>query len=311
MSLNPAQLRAFHAVAEDGGFSAAARRLGVSQPALTVQVRALEAAFHVELFERRGRSVRLTRTGAELLGLTRRMRLLEREAEDMLRAEGRLERGRVRLAADGPFHVIGLIQAFRAELPALEVTVAIGNSDAVLRALADHEAEIGVLGEYPVDDRFAVLAAARHAILLMIPRGHPWAGREAVALAELDGQPMILRERGSGTRRSFETALARAGVAPRIALEIGSREAVREAVAAGLGLGVVQEPEFGHDDRVVAARLTGEAVDAGEFVLCLEERRTSRLMARLGPIVARWAAARRPDGVSAPAGIRRAPPGPA
>jgi len=301
MTLNHAQIRAFQAVAEQGGFTAAARRLGVSQPALTVQVRALEDAFQVQLFERRGRSVRMTRIGAELHALTRRIALLEREAEDMLRAEGRLERGRVRLAADGPFHVMGLIQALRAELPALQITVAIGNSDSVLRALLDHEAEIGVLGEYPADDRFAVLAASRHPLRLMIPRDHPWAGRDSVVISEMDGQPMILREPGSGTRRSIEAALSLARVTPRIVLEIGSREAVREAVAHGLGLGVVQEPELGHDDRIVSARLTGEAVDAGEFVLCLEERRTSRLIARLTAIVARWSTTRAPDPVSAPA----------
>ena len=156
--MNQAQLRAFHAVAEEGVFTAAARKLGLSQPAVTVQVRALEDAFHVELFHRRGQTVALTRVGAELHTITTRMRLLEREAEDMLRAEGRLERGRVRLAADGPFHVISLIQAIRAELPGHEVSVAIGNSGTVLRALLDHEAEVGVLGEYPADDRFAVLA---------------------------------------------------------------------------------------------------------------------------------------------------------
>jgi aminoethylphosphonate catabolism LysR family transcriptional regulator len=294
MALNHSQIKAFHAVAEEGGFTAAARRLGLSQPAITVQVRALEDTFQVELFHRRGRPVRLTRAGEELYELTGRIRLLERQAEDMLRAEGGLKRGRVRLAADGPFHVIGLIQAIRAELPALEITVAIGNSAGVLGALADYDAEIGVLGEYPMDDRFAVLAAARHPIRLMIPRDHPWAMRDAVGITELDGQPMILREQGSGTRRSFEAALARAKVTPRTVLEIGSREAVREAVAAGLGLGVIQEPELGHDDRIASARITGEDVGAGEFVLCLEERRGSRLLRTLTAIVARWSAGRQP-----------------
>lgn len=285
--MNHAQLKAFHAVALEGGFTAAARRLGISQPAVTVQVKALEDAYQVQLFHRHGRTVRPTATGQELFDLTRRMKVLEREADDMLRAEGGLRRGHARLAADGPFHVMPLIAAIRAELPALSLAVSIGNSDAVLGSLLDFEAELGVLGEYVPDDRFAVLAAARHPIVLMIPRGHPWAGRDEVTIAELTDQPMILREPGSGTRRSFEAALARAGVLPRTVLEIGSREAVREAVALGLGLAVVQEPELGHDARIASARIVGEDVNAGEFVLCLEERRRSRLLLRLAAIVAR------------------------
>ncbi|MGH6719810.1 MAG: LysR family transcriptional regulator, partial [Alphaproteobacteria bacterium] len=141
--MNHAQLRAFHAVARDGGFTAAARRLGLTQPALTVQVRALEQAFQVELFHRRGKSVRLTRVGEELYEMTRRIFLVEREVEDFLGAEGGLRRGRVRIAADGPFHVIAMIKAMRRALPGFEIAVAIGNSAAVVRALLDYEAEIG------------------------------------------------------------------------------------------------------------------------------------------------------------------------
>lgn len=284
--MNHAQLRAFHAVARDGGFTAAARRLGLTQPALTVQVKALEQAYQVELFHRRGRSVRPTRAGQELFDLTRRIFLLEREAEDFLSAEGGLRRGRVRIAADGPFHVIAMIKAIRGALPAFEIAVAIGNSQSVVRALLDYEAEIGVLGEHALDDRFAVLAAARHALVLMIPPGHEWWGRAEVSIHELNGRPMVLREAGSVTRRAFDAALAAAGVAPVAVLEIGSREAVREAVAAGLGLGVVQEPELGHDARIGSARIGGADVAAGEFVICLEERRESRLIRRLTGIVA-------------------------
>jgi aminoethylphosphonate catabolism LysR family transcriptional regulator len=284
--MNHAQLRAFHAVASAGGFSAAARRLGLTQPALTVQVKALEDHYRVELFHRRGRTVQLTPAGRDLHALTRRIFLLEREADDGLRAEGGERRGRVRIAADGPFHVIAMIKAIRAALPGFELAISMGNSEGVIRALLDYEAELGVLGEHALDDRFAVIAASRHAMVLMLPPGHPWRGREAVGIGELEGQPLVMREAGSVTRRAFDAALVRAGVAPLIALEIGSREAVREAVAAGLGLGVVQEPELGHDTRIAAARIEGVDVSAGEFVICLEERRESRLIRRLTAIVA-------------------------
>jgi aminoethylphosphonate catabolism LysR family transcriptional regulator len=283
--MNHAQLRAFHAVAREGGFSAAARALGLTQPTLTVQVRALEDGYRVALFHRRGKRVTLTRAGGELYTIAQRYFSVEHEAVEFLRAEGGLSRGRISIAADGPFHVMPLIGAIRDELPGLEIVVSVGNSETVVQALLDYDAEFGLLSEYRMDDRLAVLSASRHAIVLMMPADHEWAGRNSIPISELHDWPMILREKGSATRRSFEAALAGAGIAPRFALEIGSREAVREAVAAGLGLGVVQEPELGEDARIAAARIEGADLQATELIVCLEERRESPVMRRLAKLI--------------------------
>ena len=283
--MNHAQLRAFHAVAREGGFTAAARAEGISQPTLTVQVKALEDSYNVPLFHRRGRSVTLTRAGEELFTLTQRYFSLESETREFLLAEGGLSRGSVTIAADGPFHLMPLIRGIRDELPGLEIVVSVGNSAAVVQSLLDYQAEFGLLSEYRMDDRFAVLAAMHHAIVLMMPADHEWAGRPAVSITELQGAPMVLRERGSATRRSFEAALADAGVTPEVVLEIGSREAVREAVATGLGLGVVQEPELGEDARIAWARIEDADLQATELIVCLEERRTSPVMRRLAKLI--------------------------
>jgi aminoethylphosphonate catabolism LysR family transcriptional regulator len=283
--MNHAQLKAFHAVAREGGFSAAARAEGISQPNLTVQVRALEQAYNVPLFHRRARQVSLTRAGEELFTLTQRYFSLERETREFLLAEGGLSQGRISIAADGPFHLMPLIRGIREELPGLEIVVSVGNSAAVVRSLLNYEAEFGLLSEYRMDDRFAVLAAMRHPIVLMIPATHDWAGRQSVSITELQGSPMVLREKGSATRRTFEAALSAAGVRPEIVLEIGSREAVREAVATGLGLGVVQEPELGEDTHIAHAQIEDADLQATELIVCLEERRESPVMRRLAKLI--------------------------
>jgi aminoethylphosphonate catabolism LysR family transcriptional regulator len=270
--MNAAQLRAFHAVASEGGFTAAARRLNVSQPAVTVQVKALEAQYGVRLFERRGRTVQPTALGRELLALTRRLSAVEDEIEALLGARRDLVAGELRLAADGPYHVIDLLAAVRGRHPGLAVSVQVGNSEAALAALVDWRADVAVLGR-PVDDpRLAAVEMGRHEVVLMVPADHPFAGAGSVALAELADQPMVLREAGSATREAMAEALAVAGIVPRVALEIGSREAVREAVAAGFGIGVVQAPEFGHDDRLAAVRLRDARVETGEWAVALAER---------------------------------------
>lgn len=283
--MNHAQLKAFHAVAREGGFSAAARAEGISQPNLTVQVKTLEESYQVPLFHRRGRNVSLTHAGEELYSIAQRYFSIEREAREFLLAEGGLSRGRISIAADGPHHLMPLIRGIREELPGLEIVVSVGNSAAVVQSLLDYQAEFGLLSEYRMDDRFAVLAAMRHAIVLMIPAGHPWAGRPSVSITELQDAPMVLREKGSSTRRSFESALSAAGIRPQVVLEIGSREAVREAVAAGLGLGVVQEPELGEDARIAHAVIEDADLQATELIVCLEERRTSPVMRRLAKLI--------------------------
>ena len=114
--MNSTQLKAFHAVARLGGFTAAARALGLTQPALTHQVRGLEKAYDVQLFHRVGRSVTLTDSGEVLHGLTQRIFALEAEAEEFLRSVGGFETGRVRIAADGPYHVMSIVTAPEGDL---------------------------------------------------------------------------------------------------------------------------------------------------------------------------------------------------
>src|SRR5262245_48364244 len=111
--MNHAQLRAFHAVALTGSFTAAARRLRVSQPAVTMQVKALEDAYGVELFRRRGRTIERTELANELWDLTTRIFGTEEAAEELLGAARALRKGRLRIGADAPYHVMELLAAFR------------------------------------------------------------------------------------------------------------------------------------------------------------------------------------------------------
>ena len=115
-------------------------------------------------------------------------------------------------------------------------------------------------------------------LLAFVTRRHPWARRGSVTLSELVGERVLLREQGSSTRKLFETALSRRGITLKEMLEIGSREAVREAVAAGLGVGIVAATELGHDDRIAPIEIADVRLDTVEYLVCLEERRNLRLV---------------------------------
>jgi len=274
--MNHAQLRAFHAVATEGSFTKAARSLGVSQPAVTIQVKALEESYGVGLIDRRGHRLTLTDLGDRLLEVTRRIFDLEEEVEALLSTARELRSGQLHVAADGPYFVMELLATFIARYPEVRVSVSMGNSDEVLQALIDYRADVAVLARIDDDRRFHALPIGHQPLVVLVWRAHPWAGREAIRLTELDGEAMVLREPGSVTRRIFDGALAVAGVRPRVVLEIGSREALREAVAAGLGAGVVSRAELGADDRLVALAVEDAELVSREDVVCLKERHNRR-----------------------------------
>lgn len=276
--MNAAQLRAFHAVASAGGFTRAAARLGVTQPTLSGQVKALEESYGVALIERRGRQLVLTEIGAALLDLTRRIFGLTEEAEQLLAAARGLERGHLRLGADAPYHVLPALGDFTRRYPKLRLSLTVGNSETLIRDLFDHRIDVAVVANLAPDARLHAVPVRRDRLVLFVPKRHPWARRKQVTPDQLAGERLVLREPGSSTRRVFETAMARAGIALEEVIEINSREAVREAVAAGLGVGVVSESEFGNDPRLVKVALAEADLGATEYVACLAERRELRLI---------------------------------
>lgn len=282
-----AQLRAFHAVAVARSFTEAAQALGVSQPAVSMQVRSLEEAYGVELLARGRGGVDTTELGKALLDATRPMFSLEAEAAELLQRATALLRGRLRVGADGPFLIVPVLAAFRREHPDVALSLSLGNSSEVLRDLLDGRTDVAAFSDRLEDPRLFAVPAAKSAQVVIVARSHPWAERRGVRLRDLHGAPMVMREEGSVTRRAIEAALRRAGVKPDVVMELGSREAVHEAVAAGIGAGVVIEAERGHDARLTALPLIDATIEHVEYVACLEERRRLRAVRAFFDLVPR------------------------
>src|SRR5450830_15144 len=277
--MTPSQLRAFLAVARNRGFSAAARTLGVSQPTLTSQVQALERQHNVELFYRRGRRLDLTDTGQRLLPIAQKIAELELDAYNLLYNSGALNIGHLKIGAVGPFHVIEMVDAFRRRYPNVELSIRMGNSAETLADLENYVTDVAVLASFSDDPRFVTVPYADHAVVLFAHVDHPFAQRESILLQDLHGQRMVMREQGSTTRLALEKVLKQAEVMPRVVMEIGSREALREAVARGIGLGTVSEAEFVADPRFRLVRIEGNPVSTHTYLYCLADRQDSRLVA--------------------------------
>ena len=288
------QLRSFHAVARAGGFTGAARLLHISQPTVTTQVRFLEETYGIELFYRRGHKVTLTPLGEQLFELAQRVFALESETIHLLEDSGQLKSGHLRVGAVGPFHVTEMLAGFNRAFPGVQVSVRVGNSETVLATLLDYQTDVAVLAHFTDDPRFHFVPYRRHPVMVFVHRSHRFAARRSIRIAELQGEGMIVREVGSTTRKALDDALTHAGVKPRILMEIGSREAIREAVIKGVGIGAVSQIEYVPDPEIRMVRVSDAAMFTHAHVVCLEERRQARLVKAFLDIVEELLPTRRP-----------------
>jgi aminoethylphosphonate catabolism LysR family transcriptional regulator len=283
--LNFNQLRSFFAVGENLSFTRAARALNVGQPTITTQVKALEEHYRVELFQRLPAGVALSDTGDALLAIARHIFELEEQAVALLEARGGTAVGTLRIGSVGPYFVMRLLAAMREAHPSLALTLTTSNSGEVLRDIVEGRLDVGVVGDAGGDSRLSAIPLQRQQVVVFVNRRHPWSRRDRIAIRELHGEPLVMREPGSKTREAIERALERAKIKPRIVMEV-PREAVREAVAEGLGIGILSEAELTPDTRFKALRLADAEAATEAFAVCLQSRREVR------PIAAFMAVAR-------------------
>ena len=276
--MNHAQLRAFHQVATEGSFTKAAAALRVTQPTISHQVKGLEDSYGIRLFDRRGRGIELTDLGETLLQITRRLFDLEEQAAELLTANRALEGGHLKIGIDSPMHVTPILTEFVKRFPGITIGLSTGNSDKVLHDLLDYRTDIAVVARLQVDDRLVSIVLREDHLVVFMRSDHPLAGRKGINLTEIAQERLILRESGSVTRQIFEEALDRAEIVPHTIMEMDSREAVREAVSAGLGIGIVSNAEIGEAAGLAILDIQNADVGMTEYLVCLRERRRLRIV---------------------------------
>lgn len=242
MIRNLTQLRTFERVARTGNLSAAARSLGVSQPAVSGQIARLEREHATALFERVRRRLVLTAAGRGLLQDVRRVFAVLDEAEQHLAQTRDLHVGVLRLAAsvtssgcDAP----DLMIAFRSRHPGVSVHLFTGNSTRVVERVVALEADVGLVAADVTHRELARYLLFADPVVLVVPRRHALARHRTVSIARLAQEPLVLRETGSATRALIEQQFASHGVAVNMAMEVSSNEAIKRIAATGHGLGVV------------------------------------------------------------------------
>ena len=283
--MNIEQLYTFQEVARLGSFSEVAKKLGISQPAVSFQVQKLEQELGVRLIDRSQRAVALTAAGKRLLAFA--------EAVDMEREHLKydLEQLRDEVAGDlfisastipGEYLLPPLLVKFKQQHPAVKIQVDVSDSLTVIGNVSNNTAEIGFCGVVPEGRDLEFFRIAGDEIVLIVPPAHPFAKKGEVDAAELAGEPFIFREATSGTRHSLQGLLAKAGVdmkkwTPQLVL--GSSQAVVLAVAAGAGVAFVSDLAVKSlaPGRVATVGVRGLKLDRDFFCVYRKERIVSRL----------------------------------
>jgi len=266
------QLRAFHNVALHVGFSRAAAALNQSQPSLSDQVRKLEQAHDVLLFHREARQIRLTEVGHELFRYTKQFFEMEGQIGEYLNQSRAEVTGTLRIIADSALHVAGIVSRFRKANPGVFVSLHTGNTEDILRRLRNYEAEVGVVANLVAAPDLETLDLGNTPIVAIAARGTWPKSRKSLSLAEFAAAPLVSREAGSRTRAAVEQAAARAGLAFKPVIEVEGREAMREIVASGAGIGYVSAAEFGQDARVVSLPILDNDLKMSEMLITLTAR---------------------------------------
>ena len=240
-SLNLHRLRVFHAVARRESYSRAAEDLHISQPAVSKHVLDLEEELGAKLFHRLGRRIVLTEAGRLMTDYAQRIFVLADEARRALQELQGLERGRLRLGASttpGCYLLPRVLAAFRAQYPRLEVSLDIMASHDVVEQVLRQDLDLGFVGATFAADLHVQPYVEDELVLILRP-GHPLASLRAISREGLEGETFLLRDIASGTRTVAEAELKARGITIRHLLELRSVEAIKQAVAEGLGISFI------------------------------------------------------------------------
>ena len=273
MKLNPLHLRAFHWVTVYGGFTKAAESINTSQSTLSEQVHALEQRLGTQLLKRGQRTIELTEMGKILFTHTQRITDEERAIAKIFSSTRPYIEGILRIGADAPYHVMPIVAEYRKSFPAVDVRLSFGNATTLVQALRNLDVDIIFAPNINERGSFLSWELPTDKLFVVVAKTHVWAVKQSIQIEELSNETVILREKGSATRAILDRALAESKIKLNRPLEIGSREAIREAVAAGLGVSLLPENERGKDNRFAYLEVHNAALTNHEYIATLKTSR--------------------------------------
>jgi len=274
------QLQVFEAIARHNSFTKAAEELFLTQPTVSQQMKQLTKAIGMPLFEQIGKKLYLTDAGKEVLNVSRdiseRFSLLEMTLADM---KG-LKQGNLRIAAitTAKYFVPRILGPFRHQYPGISISLQIGNSQQILERLTNNLDDLYFMGQPPEHLDITVRPFLENPLVVIAPRHHPLAQEKNISLERLAQEPLIMRESGSGTRRSVEKFFIENHLKIKVEMEISSNEAIKQAVVGGLGLTILSNHSLaleGENGPLVVLDVEGFPIQKHWYVLYPQTKQVS------------------------------------
>ena len=235
------QFRVFDAVARHLSFSRAAEELHLSQPAVSMQVRGIEAILGLPLTEQLGKKIYLTEAGREVLHASQAITARLDDLQANLAQLRGTDSGRLNLAVTSTVNAVAtdILVRFRGRHPGVSVHLDVANRAEVLDLLAANRTDLAIMGQVPDGLGLAAIRFMDNPLVVIAPPDHPLVGKKKISVEKLAAESFLVREAGSGTRGAMERFFAARGLEIRSSMEMSSNEAIKQAVQAGLGLGIL------------------------------------------------------------------------
>lgn len=263
MHLTLRQLKVFEAVARQLNYTRAAEELHLTQPAVSMQIKQLEEGLGVALLEQLGKRIHLTEAGQEVLAYARGITQQLDELEGVLNRMKGLAGGRLRIsvATTANYFIPTLLGAFSRRYPDVTVSLDVTNRETLLRQLSENIVDLVIMGQPPPEADVEARAFMDNPLVVVAPRDHPLAGKRKIPLAQLQEETFLVREPGSGTRIAMERYFNERVMKLKTGMEVGSNEAIKQSVQAGLGLGLLSRATI--EQELALRRLV--VLDVAEF----------------------------------------------
>ena len=294
MNITLRQLQLFVKVAETCSFTRASEQLFLTQPAVSQQVRQLTETVGEPLFDTIGRRTFLTPAGEELLSAWKGIQLQWQQFEENLQATRSLHRGTLRLAAvsTAKYFVPRVLGPYCAQHPGIDVKLEVANRDRLIERMQANLDDMYVMTKPPEDMDLTCDSFLDNPLVAIAPASHPLANAGILKLQDLAEERFIMREQGSGTRIAIENYLSQQGATLNVRMELGSNEAIKQAVAGGLGLSILSRHTLHRDplleDEVVILQVEGFPLMSRWQVVRLQQRRLSRAAEAFLELLQAW-----------------------
>jgi DNA-binding transcriptional LysR family regulator len=269
LSLN--QLRAFYYAAACGSITRAAEKLYITQPAVSMQIKALETQFRVQLLVRNKKKLELTDTGKQLFMTAKKIFSLVQDAEKVLVKAEEVVTQVLKIGSTKTLvrHMLApYISTFQKAFPRIQIQVDEGSSEEMVRSVLSEKNDLAIVGRVPYDERLDVIPFTEDEVVLLAGPGHPLCQKERVSINDLIGENLILRERGSGTRRLVEQVLEGTPIIESAFVQTANVDFVKELVR--IGDGITMLAHMGVDNDVAQGHLKMLPVVEGPFILHID-----------------------------------------